>query len=82
MQSIQPRSAQPHLCGCWGPCGGHTVQYFLSAEEGSSAAVLTNSSQVTITHSEFDRDYSEIMIVEGLTAAIEGFYWCQGLVWL
>ena len=56
--------------------------YFLSAEEGSLAAVLTNSTQlVTITHSEFDRDYSEIMIVEGLTAANEGFYWCQGLVW-
>ena len=55
--------------------------YFLSGEEGSSAAVLTNSTQVTITHSEFDRDYSEIMIVEGLTAANEGFYWCQGLVW-
>ena len=52
--------------------------YFLSGEEGSQASILTNSSQVTITHSEFDRDYSEIMIVEGLTAANEG---CQGLVW-
>ena len=64
---------------------GHLVAdiqwYFLSAEEGSQASILTNSSQITITHSEFDRDYSEIMIVEGLTAANEGFYWCQGLVW-
>ena len=55
--------------------------YFQSAEEGSQASILTNSSQVTITHSEFDGDYSVIMIVEGLTAANEGFYWCQGLVW-
>ena len=55
--------------------------YFQSAEEGSPALVLTNSSQVTITRSEFDGDYSEIMIVEGLTAANEGFYKCQGLVW-
>ena len=55
--------------------------YFLSGEEGSQASILTNSSQVIITHSEFDRDYSEIIIVEGLTAANEGFYWCQGLVW-
>ena len=55
--------------------------YFQSAEEGSPASILTNSSQVTITRSEFDGDYSEIMIVEGLTAANEGFYWCQGLVW-
>ena len=37
--------------------------YFQSAEEGSPALVLTNSSQVTITRSEFDGDYSEIMIV-------------------
>ena len=79
MQSIQPRSAQPHLCGCWGPCGGHTV--VLPVSRGGPALVLTNSSQVTITRSEFDGDYSEIMIVEGLTAANEGFYKCQGLVW-
>ena len=57
------------------------IQWYFMPADGGPTVVLTNSSQVTITQSQFDGDYSVVMIVRDLTEANEGSYWCQGLVW-
>ena len=40
----------------------------------SQSVVLSNSSQVTITRSEFEGDYSVVMVMVDLSAENEGFY--------
>ena len=58
------------------------IHWYFRPPGGSSSqsVVLSNSSQVTITRSEFEGDYSVVMVMVGLSAENEGFYWCQGLV--